>query len=100
MKVRQLFPSGRPRDKLRKCGGQGQTHLENMQEVIKEWLETAQINQQENDVVSKGTISPSPYSSGSSGSKSRGGSAAHFFKTNSKIHEEWEGSDDEEEDFE
>ena len=43
MEVRQLFPSSRLRDKLRKCGGQGQTHLENMLELVKEWLETAQL---------------------------------------------------------
>ena len=65
-----------------------------------EWLETAQINQQENDVVSKDTLVPFRYSSGSSCSKSGGGSAVHFFRTNYKIREEWEGSDDEEEDFE
>ena len=50
MEIRQLFPHGRLKDKLRKCGGGGQTHLENMLERMNNWLKNAQINQQENDI--------------------------------------------------
>ena len=59
-----LFPYGRLRDKLRKCVGEGQSHLENMHELIDKWLETAQINQQEHDVVSKSAVITSRHSSG------------------------------------
>merc|ERR1711954_339457 len=34
MELRQLFPSGRLRNKLRECGGKGQEHLENMLELM------------------------------------------------------------------
>ena len=95
MEIRALFPFGKVRDKLRKCQGQGQSHLENMLELIKEWLETAQINQQENDVVSKSALAPSRYQSSSS-SKLAGNSAAHFSGTSSLIPED---SDNEDEGF-
>ena len=65
MEIRQLFPYRRLKNKLRKCRGQGQTHLENMLELMGEWLENAQINQQENDIVSKSPLAPYRYSSGS-----------------------------------
>ena len=45
-----------------------------MLELIKEWLATAQMDQQENDVVSKSALAPAGYSSSSS-SKPGGGSA-------------------------
>ena len=65
MEIRQLFPHRRLKNKLRKCRGQGQTHLENMLELMGEWLENAQINQQENDIASKSPLAPFRYSSGS-----------------------------------
>ena len=45
MQIRMMFPYGKLRDELRKCRGEGQSHLENMLELMNEWLETAQINQ-------------------------------------------------------
>ena len=96
MEVRHLFPHGRLRDKLRKCAGEGRSHLENMLELMKEWLETAQICQQENDVVSKSALAPSRYSSGSSSNKSEGRSGVHFTRANSGISEEDEDSEDDE----
>ena len=50
--IRQLFPD-KLRDKLRECRGEGQAHLENMLELMREWLHLAQVNQQENDVATK-----------------------------------------------
>ena len=94
MHIRSLFPYGKVRDKLRKCEGQGKSHLENMLELIKEWLENAQINQQEIDVISKSALAPSRYSSTSS-SKSGGRSAAHFSRTSSIITEDSDYEDEE-----
>merc|ERR1711942_103795 len=37
IEVRPLFPHGRLRDKLRKCGGGGRSHLENMLELMNDW---------------------------------------------------------------
>ena len=49
--IRQVFPPNSIwRSKLRKCDGQGLSHLENMLELIEEWLEAAQI-EQENDIA-------------------------------------------------
>ena len=98
MEIRGLFPFGRLKDKLRKCGGEGRSHLENMLELISDWLETAQINQREHDLISKKVITPSRFSSGSSSNKSRGESGAHFTRTHSVISED-EDSEDEEENF-
>ena len=62
--IRQLFPpNSKWRTKLRRCKGQGQSHLENMLELIGEWLEAAQIEQQENDIATKNTNAPTLCSS-------------------------------------
>ena len=63
--------------KLRMCGGQGQAHLENMLELIGEWLETAQINQLESNLSSEE-------------------SEAQFSRSSLKVPENVENSDDEE----
>ena len=73
MEVRHLFTNVKLRKKLRECGGTGQTHLENMLELINEWLLDVQTEQQENDIVSKSAVIASRYSSGSANSKSGGG---------------------------
>ena len=65
MEVRQLFPY-ELKNKLRRCRGQGRAHLENMLELMGEWLENVQINQQENDIVSKSALAHSRYLSGCS----------------------------------
>ena len=74
---RQLFPDDNLRVKLRMCGGQGQAHLENMLELIGEWLETAQINQLESNLSSEE-------------------SEAQFSRSSLKVPENVENSDDEE----
>ena len=56
--IRQLF-NDRLRAKLRRCRGEGQAHLENMLELIMEWLDHAQVDQQENDVATKPVTSSS-----------------------------------------
>merc|ERR1711954_335695 len=96
MEVRHLFPHVRLRDKLRKCAGEGRSHLENMLELMKEWLEAAQICQQEHDVFSKSALAPSRYSSGSSRNKSEGRSGVHFTRAKSGVSEEDEDSEDDE----
>ena len=67
-----------------------------MLELMKEWLETAQICQQENYIVSKSAVALSRYSSGSSSNKSEGSSGVHFTRINSKISEEDEDYEDDE----
>ena len=77
--IRQLFPpNSKWRIKLRRCEGQGQSHLENMLELIGEWLAAAQVEQQENDIATKNTPAPSRFSSGYSSSKLEAGSGVHF----------------------
>ena len=96
--IRQLFPpNSKWRIKLRRCEGQGQSHLENMLELIGEWLEAAQVEQQENDIATKNTPAPSRFSSGSSSSKPEAGSGVHFSRTHPRITEDPEYSDYEDE---
>ena len=97
--IRQLFPNDRLRDELRECRGKGQAHLENMLEVIKEWLHLAQVNQQENDVATKpGQSSSSRYQPGSDITSKEGRrSGVHFTRIYPEISDQDVDSEDDEE---
>ena len=43
--IRQILPDDKLTVKLRRCRGEGQAHLENMLELIMEWLHLAQVDQ-------------------------------------------------------